>query len=224
MFFNKMCFLVLHHFVFLSFIRPVYQASLSDQFIRPVYQTSLSDQFIRPVYQNSLSEQFIRPVHQASLSSQFIRPVYQTSLSDQFIRPVYQDSLSCQFIRPVYQTISSSNFIRPVHQASSSGQFITPVYHTSLLDQFIRLFYLVPRLASAVTKPVVRARGAGSPTDVQKHSKLPFKGLRDPEEMVMDREGGERTRTGTRDVKAAASTVGPRGARAHGAITKILFR
>ena len=34
--------------------------------------------------------------------------------------------------------------------------------------------------------PVVRACGAGSPTGVQKHSKLTFKGIRDPEEMAME--------------------------------------
>ena len=39
-----------------------------------------------------------------------------------------------------------------------------------------------------------------------------------------NRERGGRTRTGTRDVKAAARTAGSSGARAHGAITKILFR
>ena len=39
-----------------------------------------------------------------------------------------------------------------------------------------------------------------------------------------NREGGGRTRTVTRDVMAAARTAGSSGARAHGAITKILFR
>ena len=51
---------------------------------------------------------------------------------------------------------------------------------------FIYIYISVPRLASALTWPVVRARGAGSPTGVQKHSKLPFKGIRDPEEMAME--------------------------------------
>ena len=84
--------------------------------------------------------------------------------------------------------------------------------------------FLVPRLESAVTWPVVCTRGAGSPTGVQKHSKLTFKGLRDPEEMAMEYGGGGETRTGTRDVRAAARTAGSSGARVHGAITKILFR
>ena len=55
-----------------------------------------------------------------------------------------------------------------------------------LLSHIHIINYLVPRLASAVTWPVVRARGAGSPTGVQKHSKFPFKGLHDPEEMAME--------------------------------------
>ena len=71
---------------------------------------------------------------------------------------------------------------------------------------------------------MVRARGSGSPMGVQKHRKLPFKGLRDPEEMAMEYGGGGGTITGTRDVRAAARTAGYSGARAHGAITKILFR
>ena len=88
-FFNKMCFLILKNFVSLSFIRPFYHTSLSDQFIIPVYHTILSDQFIRPVYHTSLSYQFIIPVYQDILSDLFIIPVYKTSLSAQFIRPVY---------------------------------------------------------------------------------------------------------------------------------------
>ena len=61
MFFNKIYFIELNYFVFIPFIRPVYQASLSDQFIRSVYQHSLSEHFIIPVYKNSLSGQFIIP-------------------------------------------------------------------------------------------------------------------------------------------------------------------
>ena len=67
-----------------QFIRPVYQARLSDQLIRPVYQTILSGCFIRRVYHTSLA---------GILSNQFIRPVYQASLSEQFIRSVYLRSM-----------------------------------------------------------------------------------------------------------------------------------
>ena len=131
-FFNQMRFIILHHFVFLLFIRPVYQASLSDQLIKPVYQTSLSDQFIRPVYHASLSDQFVRPFYQASLSDHFIRPVYQTSLWNQLIRPLYQTSWSDYFIRPVCQTSLLDQLVRPFYQDSSSDQFIRPFYQTSL--------------------------------------------------------------------------------------------
>ena len=86
MFFNKICFLILHHFVFISFIKPLYQTRLSDQFIRSVYQNSLSDQFI---------SHFIRTVYQASLSDHFSIPVYQASVLYQFIKPVYQNITLC---------------------------------------------------------------------------------------------------------------------------------
>ena len=83
---------------------------------------------------------------------------------------------------------------------------------------------LVPRLALAVTWPVPApvAQGHHGPLNT---ATCPIRGLRDPEMMTMEYGGrGGRTRTGTRDVKAADRTAGSSGAGARGATTKILFR
>ena len=57
---------------------------------------------------------------------------------------------------------------------------------TKLSDNIKTPWLTVPRFASAVTLAHARAHGAGPPRTVQQHRKLFFKGIRDPEEMVMD--------------------------------------
>ena len=59
---------------------------------------------------------------------------------------------------------------------------------------------------------MVRARGAGSPTGVQKHRKFPFKGLRDPEDMAMEYGGGGRGQVqGQETLEQPPGRPGPAG-------------
>ena len=70
--------------------------------------------------------------------------------------------------------------------------------------------------------PALVAQGCHGPLN---HATCPIRGLRDPATMTVEQGGGgERKRTGTRDVKTAGRTAGTSRVGERGATTKILSR
>ena len=78
-----------------------------------------------------------------------------------------------------------------------------PTTNSKLVANFRIETSLVPQVATAVTLGPCPCPWRGVVTALPKHCYFPFKGLRAPKIWPWNREGGGRTRTGTRDVESS---------------------